>query len=351
MPDGREEKPTQRRVQKAREEGDFPAAREFVAAVQFCAAVTLGGMWFPAWFIQVQAAFQMGLRQAFTRNLTTEDLLAVFNRLAAATLRPLATLGIGLLAITILIQLVSTNFGFSFTRLAPNFNRLNPGPRLKEMPFNNLSNFVQAAVMIPLMFWLTWSLIHNRMEDVLRLSMLPIGSAAALAGALIRDGLRKASFVLVILGAIMLIRQRSHYTSRLSMTKQEIRDEHKETNGNPHVKGRIRRLQRDLLRRNMMREVPKATAVIVNPTHYAVALRYEQGSAVAPRVVAKGKNYLAARIRQSAVENQVPIIENPPLAQALYKSVDVGQEIPAHLYKAVAEILAYIFRLMGNAKR
>jgi flagellar biosynthetic protein FlhB len=106
-----------------------------------------------------------------------------------------------------------------------------------------------------------------------------------------------------------------------------------------------------MLRRNMMREVPKATAIIVNPTHYAVALKYEQGSMAAPRVIAKGKNYLAARIRQKAIENQIPIIENPPLAQALYKSVDVGQEIPAHLYRAVAEILAYIFRLMGNAKR
>jgi flagellar biosynthetic protein FlhB len=149
----------------------------------------------------------------------------------------------------------------------------------------------------------------------------------------------------------MMMKQRSRYMDRLGMTKQEIRDEAKETDGNPQVKGKIRRMQRDLARRNMMREVPKATAIIVNPTHYAVALKYEQGTMAAPRVVAKGKNYLAARIRKKAIENQIPIIENPPLAQALYKSVDVGQEIPAHLYRAVAEILAYIFRLMGNATR
>jgi flagellar biosynthetic protein FlhB len=111
---------------------------------------------------------------------------------------------------------------------------------------------------------------------------------------------------------------------------------------------RIRRLQRDLARRNMMKEIPKATAVIVNPTHYAVAIRYSLESSAAPKVVAKGRNYLAARIRAKAIENQVPIVENPPLAQALYKSVEVGQEIPAHLYRAVAEILAYIYRLMGG---
>ena len=132
------------------------------------------------------------------------------------------------------------------------------------------------------------------------------------------------------------------------MSKQDIREEAKDSEGNPQTKARIRRIQRDMRRRNMMREIAKATAVIVNPTHYAVAIKYEQGVMAAPQVVAKGKNYLAARIRQRAIENQVPIIENPPLAQALYKSVDVGQEIPAHLYRAVAEILAYIFKLMAK---
>jgi flagellar biosynthetic protein FlhB len=350
MADGKE-KPTQRRVQKAREQGDFPAAREFVAAVQFCAAITLGGMWFPRWFEDVQSGFRLGLRQAFSRDLTPADLLVIFNRLSSVTLKPLASLGAALLAITILFQLFSTNFGFSLARLTPNFNRLNPLSRLKEMPFNNITNFIQALVMLPVMFWLTWSMVRDRMPEIMRLTMMPVSMSAATAGILIRDGLRKASFILVILGAVMMMKQRSRYMSRLGMTKQEIRDEHKETEGNPQVKGRIRRIQRDMLRRNMMREVPNATAIIVNPTHYAVALKYEQGSMAAPRVVAKGKNYLAARIRQKARENQIPIIENPPLAQALYKSVDVGQEIPAHLYRAVAEILAYIFRLMGNAKR
>lgn len=351
MAEGRSEKPTQRRLQKAREKGDFPAAREFVAATQFCAAVTLGGMWFPEWFADVENVFRLGLRQSFSRDLTPGDLLTIFNRLSAATLRPLAMLGVVLLAITILIQLFTTNFGLSVARLAPNFNRLNPVSRLKEIPFNNAANFLQSVVMIPVMFWLTWSLVRDRMPEILRLAMLPASSAAVTTGVLIRDGLRKASLALVVLGAVMMVKQRSRYMSRLRMTKQEIRDEHKEVEGNPQMKARIRRIQRDMVRRNMMRELPKATAIIVNPTHYAVALKYEQGAMAAPRVIAKGKNYLAARIRQRAIENQIPIIENPPLAQALYKSVDVGQEIPAHLYRAVAEILAYIFRLMGNGKR
>src|ERR1700728_842579 len=124
----------------------------------------------------------------------------------------------------------------------------------------------------------------------------------------------------------------------------------KEMEGSPLMKSRIRRIRRDLARRRMMKEVPTATAVVVNPTHYAVALKYSLESPGAPRVVAKGKNYLALRIRQKALEHQIPLIENPPLAQGLYKNDEVGHEIPPHFYKAVAEVLAYVYRVMNGRK-
>jgi flagellar biosynthetic protein FlhB len=246
--------------------------------------------------------------------------------------------------------MASTNMGISLARLSPRFERLNVLRKLKDMPGNNLGALFQAVVMIPVMFWLTWTLVRDRLPELLRLPMMPAAVGAATAGLLVRDALRKAALALLLLGAVMLVRERARYSRRLRMTKQELREEAKETEGNPHTKARIRRLQRDLRRRNMMRDVAAATAVVVNPTHYAVAIRYDQGTMAAPQVVAKGRNYLAARIRLRATENLVPIIENPPLAQALYKSVEVGQEIPAHLYRAVAEILAYIFRLMGQKR-
>jgi len=337
-----------RRLQKARKEGDFPAARELVSAIQFFSFILLAGAYFPNWLQSVQSAFQLGLRQSFSASLTPNDLIAMFLRLSNAVLRPLAILGLGLLAITVFFQMASTNLGFSLARLAPRFDRLNPVRKLKDMPGRNLGNLFQAVVMIPVMFWLTWSMVKDRLPELLRLPMMPVTTGAAAAGLLVKDAMRKASFVLLLLGFVMLVRERSRYNKRLRMSKQDLRDELKDTEGNPQTKARIRRLQRDMRRKNMMREIAKATAVIVNPTHYAVAIRYEQGAMAAPLVVAKGKNYLAARIRLRANENLVPIIENPPLAQALYKSVDVGQEIPAHLYRAVAEILAYIFKLMGN---
>lgn len=338
-------------MQKARTEGDFPAVREFVSAIQFFTFIVLASAYCPTWIETVRRAFQLGLRQSFNQSLTPNDLILIFQRLSAAVLRPLAYLGLALLAVTIFFQLASANLSFSLARLAPKFDRINPVRRLKDMPGRNLGNFIQAIVMIPVMFWVTWTLVRDRYSDLLHLPLLSVVSAASTAGLLIKDAMRKSAFVLLILGLFMLIRERSKYGKRLRMSKEDLRDELKDTEGNPQTKARIRRLQRDLRRRNMMKDIAKATAVVVNPTHYAVAIRYEQGTMAAPMVIAKGKNYLAARIRQRALENQVPIIENPPLAQALYKSVEVGQEIPAHLYRAVAEILAYIFKLMGNTGR
>jgi flagellar biosynthetic protein FlhB len=167
----------------------------------------------------------------------------------------------------------------------------------------------------------------------------------------VKDLLWKAAFLFLLIGGLDFLRVYRRHNKSLRMTKQEVREELKETEGNPQIKSRIRRIQRDLARRNMMKEVPKATAVIVNPTHYSVAIRYEMETMAAPRVLAKGKNYLARRIRELALQHQVPIIENQPLAQALYKSAEVGQEIPPHLYRAVAEVLAYVFRLMHPRRK
>jgi len=204
------------------------------------------------------------------------------------------------------------------------------------------------VLLLPIFLWSVWVVARDKLDSFL---MLPLQSAES-GFHLLCDSLMelfwKASAVFLIFGCVDLARQLRKHKSELRMSKQEIREEMKDVEGNPQMKSRIRRLQRDRIRRQMMKDVPQATAVVVNPTHFAVAIRYQMDSMAAPRVVAKGKNYLALRIRQKAIEHQVPIVENPPLAQALYKSVEVGQEIPPHLYRAVAEILAYIFKLMNG---
>ena len=240
--------------------------------------------------------------------------------------------------------------GVSLKKLAPNFQRLNPLSKLRELPKQNLPSLLQAVIMIPVFGAAVYFLVKDDFQNYLSLPLRSVPAGAAYVASSIQALLWKASLVFVAFGAVDLLRQKRRYQQDLKMSKQEIRDEFKEVEGSPLMKQRIRKLRRDMARRRMMQEVPTATAVIVNPTHYAVALKYSMSSPGAPRVVAKGKNYLALRIRQKAIDHQVPLIENPPLAQALYKNVDVGQEIPAHFYRAVAEVLAYIFKLMNGRR-
>lgn len=218
--------------------------------------------------------------------------------------------------------------------------------RIRQMPSENLASLGQSLLAIPVFAWMLFAVTRDHATVLASLPRMQPKAAASAVAQAVSDLLWKTAYLFLFLGCLDLLRQRARWAKQLRMTKQEVRDEQKTSEGNPLIKMRIRRIQRDLLRRRMMQQVPKATAVIVNPTHYAVAIRYQVGQMQAPKVVAKGKNWLALRIRETAIRNQVPIVENPPLAQALYGSVDVGQEIPAHLYQAVAEVLAYIFRLM-----
>ena len=243
------------------------------------------------------------------------------------------------------IQLAKTGFGIAPGKLAPDLSRLNPIARLAQLPHQNITAFAQSVAILPVFGWILYVLISSHWAEFLLLPRMTLEAGLGLIAASVSSFLRKAAWVLLILGCLDLFRERRRWMARLRMTKQEVREEQKEVEGNPLIRMRIRRIQRDALRRRMMEQVPKATAVIVNPTHFAVAIRYQVNSMAAPKVVAKGKNYLALRIREVAIRNQVPVIENPPLAQGLYRSADVGQEIPPHLYQAVAEILAYIYRL------
>jgi flagellar biosynthetic protein FlhB len=204
---------------------------------------------------------------------------------------------------------------------------------------------LQASVMLILFSLAIVSIARQNADLLLTLPFMSLDTGLLKVGASIKDILWKAAGMFLVFGLIDLFRQKRKFMKDLRMTKQEVKQENKEMDGNPQVRGKIRRMQRDLARRRMMHNVATATAVIVNPTHYAVALRYDHETMATPMVVAKGKNYLALRIRQRALEHNIPLVENPPLAQALYKSVDVGREIPAHLYRAVAEVLAYIYRL------
>ena len=345
---GKTEQPTQQRLKKAREQGQFPAAKEFVAALQFMVFLSLLGAGGAAWFGQFRLTARSMLRLAFTPELLPEDLVHVAWQLFWRNLLPMALAGAGVSIMTVAIRLATTQFGISLKKLMPEAQRFSPISHLQNLLKQNLPSLAQAVVLLPMFVWAVWVVARDKLDTFLALPAQSVESGFSLIATSLMELFWKAATVFLLFGCVDLARQLRRHKSELRMSKQEIRDEMKDVEGNPQMKARIRRLQRDRLRKQMMREVPKATAVVVNPTHFAVAIRYHMDSMAAPLVVAKGQNYLALRIRQVAIEHQVPIVENPPLAQALHKSVEVGQEIPPHLYRAVAEVLAYIFRLMNG---
>jgi len=345
---GKTEQPTQRKLDKSRKEGQFASAKEFVSALQFfvfLGLLTAGGA---HWFAGFRQTTRSLFRLAFRPELTPQDLIHVAWQVTQQHIFPLALAGMAMAAATVGLRLITTRGGISFKKLMPDGQRFNPLARLQEIPKQNLPNLVQAMILIPVFLWSVYVVVRDKMDALVALPLQSVEAGTEFITTSLMDLFWKAAFVFLVFGCVDLFRQLRRHSTELKMTKQEVREEMKDVEGNPQMKAKVRRIQRDRARKQMMKEVPSATAVIVNPTHFAVAIRYNLDSMVAPLVVAKGKNYLALRIKQKAIDHQVPIIENPPLAQALYKSVDVGQEIPPHLYRAVAEILAYIFKLMNG---
>lgn len=345
----RQEKATPRRVERARREGRFISSRVLVGAGQFAAVVYLVRYHTPGWIAVAQEKFRRGLLESFTPGELTLDRFTIHWRThLVEDLVPLWMWGLVLVLAALVIQSLTTQFGWATANLAPRWDRLNPAPRLAQLPRENLGNLGQVLLLLPLVGLLLAHLIAENLAPFAATARAGHLAAVRMLGFTIEELLRNAAIVFLFLGAIDYVREYRRYHDSLKMSKQEIKEEHKESEGSPEIKQRVRRLQRQYSRRRMMADVEKATAVITNPTHYAVAIRFDFAQMAAPRVVGKGKNYLAQRIRERAQAKEIPLVENPPLAQALYRSVRVGEEIPPHLYRAVAEVLAYLYRLMGH---
>jgi flagellar biosynthetic protein FlhB len=348
MASDKTEKPTAQRLRKAREEGQFLSSRGLLGAVEFLAFVALAGKLVPAWSETLGRSMSRLLAHAMRGDMSSAEWPALVRGLFLETLAPLVSLGAVLLVVPLAVHLSMTRMGFSLGKLAPQFSRLNPVGRLRELPAQNLKATLEAVVLLGALTLALYSFWESNAALLLRLPLQSVRTATAQVGGAIESLLWKAAALFLVFGAFDLMVQYRKHMSSLRMTKQEIREEHKRNEGDPQIKQRIRRLRRDLLRRQMMRQVPQATAVIVNPTHFAVAIRYEMETMPCPIVVAKGKNWLALRIRQIATQNEIPIIENPPLARALYQAVEPGSAVSPEFYKAIAEILAYVYKLMGR---
>lgn len=346
----RTEPASARRLEQAREEGQVPHSRELGAFLILLAAATsfwvMGG-----WLSQrMTAMFRRGLSLDEKLMHDPDQMLVRFSDIsldALLTFSPfLAVLMVAALASPFFLGA----FIFSPMALMPKFDRLDPVKGLQRLfSWNGIADLVKAVAKAVLVggvaVWVIWS----ARNDLVALLAQPLDAGVVSASRLV-----SFSF-LVMVGAMLLIVaidipfQLWSYHHKLKMTREELKQEAKEMEGDPHVKGRIRALQREAARRRMMAAVPQADVIVTNPTHFAVALSYKNGMG-APRLVAKGTGEVARRIREIGAENGVPLLEAPPLARALHRHVEIDQEIPGTLYAAVAEALAWVFQLSNWRK-
>jgi len=342
----RTEPASPRRLEKAREEGQVARSQELTTFTLLIAAS--GSLWVIGSIIirKLSAVLERGLRIEQQVIFDPALLLPRLFQLALDGLLAIAPLLGWLVIIALVAPMLLSGWLFSSKALFPDFKRLNPVSGLKRIfSSRGLIELVKAIAKVSVIGGVAAGIIWSHKQDVLDLIGMPLDTSLISMGKLI--GL---TFTLIV-GAMLLIVlidvpfQLWNHARQLRMSKEDLRKESKEDEGDPQVKARIRSMQREMARRRMMAEVPKADVVVTNPTHYAVALKYQDRSMRAPKVIAKGTQLIAIRMRELADEHHIPVLEVPPLARALYHHVELDTEIPETLYTAVAHVLAYIFQL------
>ena len=335
-----------KKIQQAREQGDIPRSRELST---FAVLMTAGaGLWITGGGLigRLKSALASGLTldRAQIQNPTV-----MLERIASdvgGVLLACLPLAFAIMLVALAAPMLIGGFNFSSKAFMPNFMKLNPITGIGNMvSTNSLIELLKAIAKTLVIGAVAWIVIRSETDAVLGLAVEPLGTSTGHVGSLVA---RTFLYIVGALGVIALIDgpyQIWHYNNKLKMTRQEMIQESKESDGNPQIKGKIRQMQRQMARNRMMQNVPTADVVVTNPTHYAVALKYTDGQAGAPRVVAKGVDEVAAKIRELARENKVALLEAPALARALYKHTEIDDEIPEKLYSAVAEVLAYVFQL------
>jgi flagellar biosynthetic protein FlhB len=343
MADNRTERATPRRREKAREKGQVLRSRDLISAMTLLSAVFVIA-WNPEMWIERWRSYFIRVMEASALTDWTDHAVVV-QWTALAVAQWVAPIFAVAFAVAVSATLAQGCVVIAPDALTPDLSRLNPARNIKQLfSLAVFSRILKSLLPSGVILYLAVRIMHHQAPAVLYSGRLPTRAALALLGHLIFSLAWQSGMVLLAWSAVDYLLQRQTYEKSLRMTKQEVKQENKDNEGNPLIKGRIRRLRRELLRRSLNKDVQRATAVIANPNHYAVALEYRPTTMVAPVVVAKGRNLIALKIKELARWHEVPIIENPPLAQALYKAVDVGQIIPPKLYAAVAEILAFLYR-------
>ena len=342
----RTEEPTARRLSRAHEEGQYPASSEATGAAVVLGAVAMLVYMGGAWFHQIAQDFSAGF--SFDRKaLDTPFLLpGVFASQLTNGLLMLVPLMLLIAVFAILGSGVTGGYHFSIAAIAPKFSKLNPWSGIQRMfGTEALVQLIKSILKFSLVTFVLYWMLDRHFAALMSVGSLEVGPAMALSGKLISDSMLWLAGSLLLIALIDVPYQRYSFMKRMRMTKQEIKDEHKDMEGRPEVKQQIRRRQREVATQRMMQKVKDADVIITNPEHFAVALSYDPSSDGAPILLAKGVDFTASRIREEAKLHGIEIFAAPELSRALYFTTELDQAIPEALYHAVAQVIAYIFSL------
>jgi flagellar biosynthetic protein FlhB len=347
----RTEKATPKKRREARKKGQVFQSREITTTM----VVLLVFISIRAFGTSIYKQLAGFAEKAFAEYPMTEDLFMpdILKRIFIDGILTFFRAAGPILLISLLTALVVNyaQVGFLFTTetLKPDFKRISPFSGMRRLfSMRAVVEMVKAVLKVVIIAWIAYSYLNGRVHTIMSLMDMDIMSVASFIGITAVDLAIRICIALLIMGAFDFAYQWWEFEKSMKMTKQEVKEEYKQLEGNPEVRAKIRQKQRQLSMRRMMQEVPSADVVITNPTHYACALKYDEKVNPAPVLLAKGQDYIALRIKEIARENDVEVVENRPLARTIYETVDIGQAIPPELYQAVAEVLAFVYSLKGK---
>lgn len=351
--DDKTEEPTGKRLEEARNEGNMPQTMEVKAMMSLILGIIMVGMLAPGMASRIKATIEPFITQPHMIEIGKDGLAELLLHLALGTALAMAAPFTLVIFLAILGSVAQTK-GFLWVpkKLVPSFSKLNPLEGIKRIFSANqllelVKQLIKLSVLGALLGWVFWGSVAE-FQNLATFDLMAI-----------LDYISHKIYWMILITLMMVVVlavgdylfQRYRWMEKMKMTKQEVKDEHKQQEGDPQVKAKIKSLRIQRARKRMMAAVPRADVVITNPTHYAVALKYDIDAMSAPVLVAKGVDLIAKRIRDLADEHDVPIVENPPVARALYAAVELDHEIPPEHYKAVAEIIGYVMRLKGKGAR
>ncbi|MCF8028355.1 MAG: flagellar biosynthesis protein FlhB [Desulfobacteraceae bacterium] len=345
------EDPTEKRRREFREKGQVAQSREVNTAMLLTGLLVLWSFYAPVFWSDLQAFLAFFWRTCSELPVSVGSMRPMMVFIisgCAAIVWPLLLTG---LVLGVLAGYLQVGVLFTAKPLQPDLSKLDPIKGLgrmisKRSAFEALKSFGKIILVGVLAYWT----LMGRFDEFMGLAGVALPGVVSFMADVVFVILVKCCLLLAVIGLVDYIFSRWEMEKKMKMTKQEVKEENKETEGDPQLKQKVRAIQRDMARRRMMEDVPKADVIITNPTHYAVALSYKRREMDAPEVLAKGADHMARRIREVASEHNVPVVENPPVARSLYE-VEIGARIPEHMFKAVAEILAYVYSLKNGEKK